>query len=104
MRILIANIRDGYDRIPTPIRAGWTTAWLTFVGVLLTIVTGLLPVLAEAISSGDFAPFYQSLTLAYSAALAAVSALAAGIVNAVYRWLRPIANSYHELGDRASTQ
>jgi hypothetical protein len=70
-----------WRRIPKPIRAGW-------------IATGLLPELATAISSRQFGPFYNSLNIAATAALSAVTAFLAGCVNAIYRWAKPIEESY----------
>jgi len=93
------TVRDLYNRLPTAVRAAWTTAWLTFIGALLAIITGLLPLFADAISTREFDTFYDSLSIAASAAVAAASALAAGIVNGLYRWMRPISNSYVELQD-----
>jgi ABC-type Fe3+ transport system permease subunit len=96
--MMFQTIKDKVTQIwratPRAIRSGWITAWVTFTGVLLTILTGLLPALAEAISTRNFEPFYDSLNLAAAAAVSAVTGFVSGIVNAIYRWLRPIADSY----------
>lgn len=88
------QIKAFWRKIPTAIRSAWITAWVTFTGALLTILTGLLPELANAISSKNFEPFLNSLntgaTLAISAALGFVS----GLVNGIFRWLKPIEQAY----------
>ncbi len=91
---VVARARTIWRRVPPAVRSGWITAWVTFTGTLLTIITGLLPTLADAISSGNFSSFYDALSLGYAAAVSAATAFAAGVVNAVWRWLRPIADAY----------
>jgi hypothetical protein len=86
-----------WRRIPKPIRAGWITAVITFASTALTILTSVLPELASAISSRNFTPFYDSLSLASTAILSAVTAFLAGLVNVVYRWLKPIEESYRTM-------
>lgn len=91
---MITRIRSAYRRLPSAVRAGWVTAWVTFVGTLLALATSLLPVLADAITTRSFDTFLSSLALSTQAAFSALLALAAGIVNALYRWLRPIEAAY----------
>ena len=83
-----------WRRVPKPVRAGWITAWITFLSTMLTIATGLLPELATAIGDRNFAPFYNSLNFAATAAVSAATAFLAGLVNAAYRWLKPIEEAY----------
>lgn len=83
-----------WRRVPKPLRSGWITAWVTFVSTLLTIGVGLLPKLAEAISSRNFEGFYDSLSLGATAAISAATAFVAGCVNAIYRVLKPIEEAY----------
>jgi len=91
---LVHRTRTLWRRIPPALRSGWITAWVTFTGTLLTILTGLLPTLADAISSGDFEPFFDALSIGYASAIAAATAFVAGAVNTLWRWLRPIAGAY----------
>lgn len=97
MNQLTAKVTAFWAKVPNAIRSGWITAWITFVGSLLSIVTGLLPKLSEAISSGNFDTFYESLSLGLTAVVSASLGFFAGIVNGVYRWLQPIENSYKEV-------
>lgn len=83
-----------WRRVPKPIRSGWITAWVTLGATFLSIVTTLLPELANAVSTRDFEPFYDSLSVAATLAVSAVTAFFAGLVNAIYRWLRPIEQAY----------
>ena len=80
--------------IPKPLRAGWVTALVTFVSTLFTIATGVLPELATAISARNFEPFYESLNLASTTAVSAVTAFLAGCVNVLWRYLKPIEEAY----------
>lgn len=91
---IVERARTIWRRVPPAIRAGWITAWLTFVGAMLSIVTGLLPRLAESISTGNFDPFFDALSLGYTAAVSASAAFCVGILNTLWRWLRPIADAY----------
>jgi uncharacterized membrane protein len=83
-----------WRKIPRALRSGIITAWVTFVGTLVAILTNLLPDLADAISSGNYEPFYESLKFGSAAAISAVTAFFSGVVNAIYRWIRPIADAY----------
>lgn len=94
MNTLLLRLRAAYRRLPSPIRSGWVTAWVTFTGTILALATSLLPTLATAITTRDFAPFLESLALSTQAAFSAVLALAAGVVNAVYRSIRPVERAY----------
>lgn len=94
LRNALDRARQAWRRVPTAIRSGWITAWVTFTGTLLTILTGLLPRLAEAISSGNYTGFFDALGLGWAAAVAAATGFVAGLVNAVYRWLVPISTAY----------
>jgi hypothetical protein len=85
-----------WRRIPKPIRSAWITAWVVFTGALLSIVTSLLPELANAISEHNFEPFFDRLHTDSAAALSAALAFVAGLVNGVYRYLKPIEESYKE--------
>lgn len=88
------RVRAVWRRIPVALRSGWITAWVTFFGTITAILTGLLPKLAESISSGNFEPFFDALSLGYAAAVSAAAAFGAGVVNAVWRWLRPLSAAY----------
>lgn len=83
-----------WRKVPRAVRSGWITAWIVFTGGLLSIVTSLLPTLANAISTKDFAPFFDSLSLAYTASLSLALAFVSGLVNSIYRWLKPIEQAY----------
>lgn len=88
------RVREWYKRLPSAIRAAWNTAWIVFVGMMLTILTNLLPAVADLISTRDTEAFYDSLSVAATAAVSAATAFLVAIVNAIYRWLRPVENSY----------
>lgn len=88
------RVRVLWRRVPPALRSGWITAWITFTGSLLSILTGLFPLLAESISTGDYAEFFDAVSLASAAAVSAAAAFGAGVLNAVWRWLRPIADAY----------
>lgn len=94
MRKIIEKITFAWRKVPRAIRSGWITAWVAFVSTLLAIGTNLLPALVELITTHDYARFAEHLSTAATLAVAAVNSLLAGIVNAVYRWLRPIEQSY----------
>lgn len=94
MKQLTEKITAIWRSIPRAIRSGWITAWVTFTGTLLTILTSLLPELANAISTKNFEPFYNGLSNSAALAIAAATGFFSGLVNAVYRWLRPIAQAY----------
>lgn len=91
---MIDRIKRLWRKTPRAIRSGWITAWVTFTGSVLSIVTGLLPQLANAITTENFGPFYDSLSVGLAAGVSAALALCAGIVNSVYRWARPIEKAY----------
>lgn len=99
MKKITTAVKGFWAKIPNAIRSAWITAWITFIGSVLSIVTGLMPRLSDAISTGNFQPFYDSLSLGYTAAVSAVLAFFAGLVNGVYRWLQPIQNSYRDTGN-----
>ena len=86
--------RTLWRRVPPSIRSGWITAWITFIGGLVSILTGLLPTLADAISTGNFDTFFDALSLGYAAAVSAALAFLVGLLNTLFRWLRPIADAY----------
>ncbi|MCA1806559.1 MAG: hypothetical protein LC687_01655, partial [Actinobacteria bacterium] len=88
------TMRTFWRRVPRAIRSGWITAWVTFTGSLLSILTGLLPQLANAITTKNFEPFYNSLSFGFAAGISAALAFFAGVVNSFYRWLSPIAQAY----------
>lgn len=94
MDSLTTKITAIWRKIPTAIRSGWITAWVVFTGTLLTIGVGLLPKLAESISTRNFEGFLDSLSLGASAALSAATAFVSGLVNTIYRVLRPIEQAY----------
>lgn len=83
-----------WRRVPRAIRSGWVTAWVTFVGSLLTIVTNLFPAILDLITTRSPAAFYEQLSVSVTLAISAVSGLLFGVVNAIYRWIRPIADAY----------
>jgi hypothetical protein len=83
-----------WRKIPRPIRSGWITAWIAFVGTILTITTSLLPHVVELITTHDYAAFSDHLSVTATLSIAAVNSFFAGCLNAVYRWLRPIADAY----------
>lgn len=85
-----------WRRVPTPLRSGWITAWVTFTATLLSILTSLLPELANAVSEHNFEPFFDRLHADSATALSAALAFVAGVINAVYRYLKPIQESYRE--------
>lgn len=88
------KIKAIWRKIPKPIRSGWITAWVTFTGSLITIAVGLLPVLANAISTKDFKPFFDALNAGATVAISAALGFVSGLVNAIYRWARPIEQAY----------
>lgn len=83
-----------WRKVPKPLRSGWITAWVTFTGTALAIVVGILPVLAEAISTGNYQPFFDHLSVAATLAISAATGFFSGLVNAIYRWINPIAQAY----------
>lgn len=91
MKVKLINF---WRKIPKALRSGIITAWVVFVGTLFAILTNLLPVLADAISSGNYEPFFDSLKFASAAAISAVTAFFSGLVNALYRWIKPIEDAY----------
>lgn len=88
------QIKTFWRSIPTAIRSAWITAWVTFVASLFAILTSLLPKLADAISSKNFEPFYNSLSTEANIAISAALAFFAGLVNGIFRWLKPIEEAY----------
>jgi ABC-type antimicrobial peptide transport system permease subunit len=94
MKNIIERIRTVWRKIPRAIRSAWITAWVTFVGATLSIITGLLPVLADSISSKNFRPFFDSLNLGWTAALSAALGFVSGLVNGIWRALVPIDKAY----------
>jgi hypothetical protein len=88
------QIRTFWRKLPTALRSAWITAWVTFVASLFAIFTSLLPKLAEAISSRNFDPFYDSLSTEANIAVSAALAFVAGLVNGVFRWVKPIEEAY----------
>lgn len=94
MKKIAQTVTDVWRKAPKAIRSGWITAWIAFVSTLLAIGTNLLPALVELVTTHDYAKFAEHLSIAATLAVAAVNSLLAGIVNAVYRWLRPIEQSY----------
>lgn len=88
------QIKAFWRRLPKPVRSAWITAWIVFTGALLSIVTNLLPELANAISEHNFEPFFDRLHADSAAALSAALAFVAGLVNGIFRWLRPIEQAY----------
>lgn len=91
---IVTRARVVWRKIPTALRSGWITAAVTFVGALATITVGILPVLANAIASRNFEPFFDSLSLGSTAAVSAALAFVSGLGNTVWRWARPIAAAY----------
>lgn len=96
MSKLTARITAIWRKIPSAIRSGWVTAWVAFTGTLLTIVTGLLPVLANSISSKNFQPFYDALSTSASLSVSAATGFIAGVVNGIYRFVKPIEQAYNQ--------
>ena len=96
MTKLTSRIRAVWLKIPSAIRAGWVTAWVAFTGTLFAIATGLLPVLANAVGSKNFEPFYDALSTSATLALSAASGFLVGLLNAVYRWIKPIERAYNQ--------
>lgn len=90
-------LRTQYLRLPSAVRSGWVTGWVAFVGALITIAAGLLPELANAVSSRNFEPFFDRLSIASNAAVSAAFGFVAGCVNTLYRAVRPIARAYPEV-------
>lgn len=91
------QVRVFWRKLPTAVRSAWITAWVVFIGSLLTIAVGLLPKLAEAVSSKNFEPFYDSLSLEANAAVSAALAFVSGLINGIYRWVKPIEESYQKV-------
>jgi hypothetical protein len=85
-----------WRKLPTALRSAWITAWVTFVASLFAIATSLLPKLAEAFTSRNFDPFYDSLGAQANVAVSAALALVAGIINGVFRWVKPIEEAYRK--------
>jgi hypothetical protein len=94
MKNIAEKITTIWRKIPRAIRSGWITAWVTFTGTLLTILVGLLPQLANAISSKNFEPFFDALSTSSTLAISASLGFVSGLVNALYRWARPIELAY----------
>lgn len=88
------KIQQLWRKTPRAIRSGWITAWATFTGSIVSILTGLLPQLSNAITTENFDPFYNSLSVGLAAGVSAALAFCVGIVNSVYRWARPIEKAY----------
>jgi hypothetical protein len=88
------QIKAFWRKVPKPLRSGWITAWVVFTTALFSLAVGLLPALANAITTKNFEPFYDSLSLATTAGYSAALAFLSGLVNAVYRWIRPIEQAY----------
>lgn len=91
---MLDKLRAFWRKVPKPLRSGWITAWVAFTGTLFTIAVGLLPKLANAISSKNFEPFYDDLNASATLAISAVTGFVSGCVNAIYRWVRPIEQAY----------
>jgi len=85
-----------WRKLPTAVRSAWITAWVAFTGTLLSILVGLLPVLAEAVSSKNFERFYDSLNLGAAAAISAATGFVSGLINGIYRWIKPIEEAYRK--------
>lgn len=94
LSVLVIRVRAVWRKIPTALRSGWITAAVTFVGAIATITAGILPLLANAIATRNFEPFFDSLSLASTAAVSAALAFVSGLVNAIWRWFSPIADAY----------
>ena len=92
------KIQVTYSKLPNAVRAAWNTAWITFTATFLTILVGLLPALVDAITNRDLTGLADDLSLAATAATAAVTAFLVGVINGLYRWLNPIENSYRQPG------
>lgn len=88
------QIRLFWRKLPTAVRSAWITAWVTFTGALLTILVGLLPELANAISSKNFEPFFDNLNTSATLAISAALGFVSGLVNGIFRWLKPIEEAY----------
>lgn len=91
---LKTKITGVWRSLPKPVRSAWITAWVTFTGTVLTIAVGLLPLLANAISTKDFEPFFDALSSGATLAISAVLGFVSGLVNGIYRWIRPIEQAY----------
>lgn len=94
MNKIIEKVTTIWRKIPRAIRSAWVTAWVTFTATILSILTGLLPVVANAISTKNWEPVYNSLDLGLAAAISAALGFLSGLVNGIYRWLRPIEEAY----------
>lgn len=103
MKKVIEQVRTIWRKVPKALRSAWITAWVTFVGAMLSIITGLLPVLANAVSTKDFQPFFDSLIVGWTAALSAALGFVAGLVNGIWRALVPIDKAYQTLHDTDQT-
>lgn len=87
---MFTRLRAVWRNLPPAIRAGVTTAWVTFVGAALLLLLNLLDAVAGWAEGGD--PIDWS---AQGRALSSLAlALASGVVNTAYRYIRPPAASY----------
>ena len=86
---------EKYRSLPQAIRAAWNTAWITFVGSMLMILTSVLGSLTEVLGSGNYEAFYDHLSFLATALLSAVFAFLIGVLNALYRFIKPVETSYN---------
>jgi hypothetical protein len=86
----MTRIRAAWRSLPPAIRSGVITALVTFAGALCVAVLGLLDAVRQWLETGDPIDY----GVATKAAVSAVIALASGVVNAIYRAIRPPALSY----------
>lgn len=73
------------NKLPNWLQAAWNTALATFFGVFGAASIGWLGDLANAVEDGGDIP---SVAVVTSAAVAGASAAAAGLINAVVRFLQ----------------
>lgn len=69
-------------KLPAPIRAGLTTAVISFLTVFTTSLVGWLNAFASAIANGDKLPSFSTLQ---SAILSAGVSAVIGLVNFIFR-------------------
>ena len=94
MKNIVKKVTAAWRKVPRAIRSGWITAWVAFLSTIVAIGTNLLPALVDLITTHDYAKFAEHLSTSATLSVSAVNAFLAGVVNAIYRWLRPIEQSY----------
>lgn len=94
MNLFKLKVRAFWRKVPAPLRAAWVALWVTFTGGLVTIGLNLLPVLANAFTTRNFEPVFDSLSLAATASISLAFGFVGACVNAIYRVIVPVGKAY----------